>query len=339
MSDTALTTRESHIPALEMELSVEQVVAQTDKILKLVKLGMSEGTHYGKIPGTPKPTLFQAGAEKLCLMFRLAPRYSTPNITRHGKHMTVVTNCELIHIPTGNVWSSASGLCTTEESKYAYRKSDRICPDCGKAAIRKDTKEGGYYCWRKLDGCGAQFKTQGAIATIESQAVGRVENEDVADQFNTAIKMAEKRAFVSSVKSALAVSDTFTVDIEDLEENLRHVGASPTDERSDIGAPPPPSQPKPTDKASPQQRIALQEAAEKALGKAQGNDWLSNRVKEPDLNYTKRGDMTVAGYRQLMKEVVELARTEPTQEPPAEFADDARDVPFDEATQAASKEA
>lgn len=335
MSDTALTTRENHIPALEMELSVEQVVAQTDKILKLVKLGMSEGTHYGKIPGTPKPTLFQAGAEKLCLMFRLAPRYSTPNIIRNGKHMTVVTNCELIHIPTGNVWSSASGLCTTEESKYAYRKAQRVCPNCGIPAIFRNKDQDGYYCWAKRDGCGAQFRNRDEVALIENQITGRVENEDVADQFNTAIKMAEKRAFVSSVKSALAVSDTFTVDIEDLEENLRHVGTAPTDERSDTGAPP--SQPKPTDKASPQQRMALLAAAEGALGKAQGESWLGDRAKA--LGFNKRGDLTIAGFQQLMKEVVEMARTEPTQEPPAEFVDDARDVPFDEATQAAAKEA
>lgn len=90
------------------------------------------------------------------------------------------------------------------------------------------------------------------------------------------------------------------------------------------------------DKASPQQRMALLDAAEKALGKAQGLSWLGDRATA--LGFAKRGDLTIGGFKTLMKEVVEMARTEPTQEQPAEFADDARDIPFDEATQAASKE-
>lgn len=44
----------------------------------------------------------------------------------------------------------------------------------------------------------------------------RVENQDIADTYNTVLKMAKKRAFVDAVKSTTAASDIFTQDIEDL---------------------------------------------------------------------------------------------------------------------------
>lgn len=44
----------------------------------------------------------------------------------------------------------------------------------------------------------------------------RIENPDVADVWNTCLKMAKKRAFVDAVKSTTAASDVFTQDIEDM---------------------------------------------------------------------------------------------------------------------------
>lgn len=44
----------------------------------------------------------------------------------------------------------------------------------------------------------------------------RFENTDIADVYNTVLKMAKKRAFVDAVKSTAAASDIFTQDIEDM---------------------------------------------------------------------------------------------------------------------------
>lgn len=44
----------------------------------------------------------------------------------------------------------------------------------------------------------------------------REENPDIADTWNTVLKMAKKRAFVDAVKSTTAASDIFTQDVEDL---------------------------------------------------------------------------------------------------------------------------
>ena len=47
------------------------------------------------------------------------------------------------------------------------------------------------------------------------------ENPDIADTWNTVLKIAKKRAFVDAVKSTTAASDIFTQDIEDMPEAFR----------------------------------------------------------------------------------------------------------------------
>ena len=48
----------------------------------------------------------------------------------------------------------------------------------------------------------------------------RIENPDIADVYNTVMKMAKKRAFVDAVKSTTAASDIFTQDVEDMPRYL-----------------------------------------------------------------------------------------------------------------------
>lgn len=197
------------------ELTIDDLVAQVQKIQAAMNAVMKNGEHYGVIPGTNKPTLLKPGAEKLCLLFRLDPQYETTE-TYQGEHLTVVSRCTLYHIPTGNRLGSGMGSCSTKETKYAYRHATRKCPACGKEAIIRGKEEygGGWLCFKKKDGCGAKYKD--GDASIESQEVGRVVNEDKADQYNTVLKMANKRSLVAAVLNVTAASDIFTQDLEDL---------------------------------------------------------------------------------------------------------------------------
>ncbi len=61
--------------AVELEYSVEQVTALVQKIQQIMRAAMRKDEHCGVIPGTDKPSLLKPSAEKLCLTFRLAPRY------------------------------------------------------------------------------------------------------------------------------------------------------------------------------------------------------------------------------------------------------------------------
>jgi len=197
-------------------LSVGDVRSQVNLIQHVMREVMQKDVHYGVIPGTgTKPTLYKAGAEKLCLTFRLDPQYEVEEKT-DGDHMTVTVKCTLTHIPTGQRFGSGMGSCSTKESKYAYRKAGRKCPECGAEAIIKGRAEygGGWLCFAKKGGCGHKWP-DGAQA-IESQVEGREPNPDVPDAWNTVLKMGCKRALVAAVLNTTAASDCFTQDIEDL---------------------------------------------------------------------------------------------------------------------------
>jgi hypothetical protein len=204
--------------AVSYERSVEDLIAQADKIKLAMKKAMEHGTHYGTIPGVNKPTLYKAGAEKLNLLFRMDPQYDSDPIAPDlggGGHLTIKSICTLWHIPTGQRLGSGEAMCSTREAKYGYRETRRVCPACGKDAIIKGRAEygGGWVCFKKRDGCGAKYKD--GDAAIESQVVGRIPNPDLPDAYNTVQKMANKRALVAAVLNVTAASDVFTQDVED----------------------------------------------------------------------------------------------------------------------------
>ena len=199
------------------ERSLEEVIAQVKKIQEVQKAVMKEGEHYGVIPGTNKPTLLKPGAEKLAFVFRLDPQYESVD-TYDANHLTVKSKCTLWHIGSGLRMGSGEGSCSTKETKYAFRHAARKCPSCGKEAIIKGKEEygGGWLCFKKKDGCGAKFKDGDAV--IETQEAGQVANENLADVYNTVLKMSNKRALVAAVLNVTAASDIFTQDIEDYPE-------------------------------------------------------------------------------------------------------------------------
>jgi hypothetical protein len=173
--------------AIAHERSIEELLAQANKIKQAMEQAMEVDQHYGIIPGARKPSLWKPGAEKLCLLFRLDPQYHSEPVVPDaggGGHLTVKSVCTLWHIPTGQRFGSGEASCSTRESKYAYRQASRKCPTCGKEAIIKGKAEwgGGWLCFKKKDGCGAKFKD--GDAAIEGQETGRVANEDLADSYN-----------------------------------------------------------------------------------------------------------------------------------------------------------
>ena len=211
---TDLQVLESVIPDA---LSARSILAQVALIHDVMKNVMQPGVHYGQIPGVEKPTLLKPGAEKLCLTFRLDPQYESTE-RYEGDHLFVKTKCTLYHITSGRRMGSGEGSCSTKEAKYAYRQGRRLCPACGKEAIIKGKKEygGGWLCFKKKDGCGAKWP-EGAVE-IEGQSVERVPNEDIADQYNTVLKMSNKRSLIAAVLNVTAASDLLTQDVEDLPE-------------------------------------------------------------------------------------------------------------------------
>lgn len=193
---------------------------------------MRPGVDYGVIPGTTKPTLLKAGAEKATSFFGLSPRFRDAQVIEDftGKDhdgepfFFYRRTCDLY---LGDyLIASVDGSCNSFEKKYRYRSTERVCPQCGKSAIIKGKAEfgGGWVCFKKKDGCGAKFADNDSAIT--NQEVGQVKNPDVADQANTILKIADKRALVAATLIATGLSDYFTQDMEDFIQPSEYIEGS-----------------------------------------------------------------------------------------------------------------
>jgi hypothetical protein len=215
MQETGLTVVEGgQIAPYEQPRAAAEIKQQVDLIQQVMKAVMREGEHYGVIPGCNKPSLLQPGAQKLSVTFRLAPRFTIERKEHPNGHLTFYVACDLC-FQSGRFAGQGVGNCSTLESKYRYRNAGRKCPICGKETIIKGQEQygGGWLCYSKKGGCGTKWADGAEV--IESQPLGKVENENIADTYNTVEKMAKKRAFVDAVLTATAASDIFTQDMED----------------------------------------------------------------------------------------------------------------------------
>ena len=206
------------LPIGPLELEEDEVQNQVQKIQRIMKSVMKVDEHFGVIPGCgDKPTLLKPGAEKLGFTFRLAPKFDILTREMPKGHREVEVTCSLTHIPTGLFIAQGVGSCSTMESKYRYRTASLKCPECGNdsGAFKKSKKDPGYFCWAKRGGCGANLPKN--HPGIIGQEVGRVENPDIADTYNTVLKMSKKRAHVDAILTATAASDIFTQDVEDMD--------------------------------------------------------------------------------------------------------------------------
>lgn len=112
-----IETRIARVETVQ-EWSLERVVEQAHKVNSLLQTVMKDGQHYGKIPGCgDKPTLLKPGAEKLGVMFRLAPRYKIEMRDLPNGHREYEVTCSLYHIHTQEFWGEGVGVCSTMESK------------------------------------------------------------------------------------------------------------------------------------------------------------------------------------------------------------------------------
>lgn len=144
------------------DYNVDQVIDRVKAVKKLYESVMEKDQHYGTIPGTSKPTLYKAGAEKILAMFSLAAKTEKTEIRELADgHREYIITIGLYKKESSDFWGDGSGSCSTMETKYKHSKN-------------------------------------------------------IADIYNTVLKMAEKRAMVAAVLKATGVSDIFTQDLEDM---------------------------------------------------------------------------------------------------------------------------
>jgi len=201
--------------------SADEVIQQVALIQQVMKKAMREKEHFGTIPGCgDKPTLLKPGAEKLCLTFRMAPKYRIDVRDLPKGHRAYEVVCELYMVGSGDFLGEGVGNCSTMESKYRFRTGPKEYTDKPVPAEYWDT--------RKTDPAGAQKLIGGKghgtgkndvgqwVITIQGE---KMENDNPADQYNTVLKIGKKRAMVDAVLTATAASDIFTQDLEEMVEN------------------------------------------------------------------------------------------------------------------------
>ncbi|HPA21039.1 MAG TPA: hypothetical protein PLU30_25045 [Verrucomicrobiae bacterium] len=187
-------------------LSPAQILDQVNLIQQVMRAVMRDGEHFGKIPGCgDKPTLLKPGAEKLAMTFRLRPEFAVEVIDLPRGHREVRVVCTL-RTANGSVLGQGVGSCSTMESKYRYRSEStgREVPKAYWASRDANLLGGPEFSAKKFDG--------------RWVIVHRVESNDLADAYNTILKMSKKRALVDAVITATAASDIFTQDVEDFRE-------------------------------------------------------------------------------------------------------------------------
>jgi len=200
---------------IALQYSAKEVLSRRKLVVEIMQQCMEDGVHYGTIPGCgDQKVLKKSGAELLCNVFGMHPKYEKEQIALPNGHREFIITCSLF-ANSGAFLGSGLGSCSTMESKYRWRNASRVCPECGKEAIIKGKEEygGGWLCYKNKGGCGAKFKA--SDPAIVDQITGKVENEDPADQYNTVLKMGAKRAYVSAVITVTGTSDHHTQDLEE----------------------------------------------------------------------------------------------------------------------------
>lgn len=178
--------------------TAQEVVSHALRVQEIMKAVMKPDVHYGVIPGTKKNTLFKPGAEALCVAFRIAPTYDVIE-ERFDDGVRYRVTCHGVHQGSKMVVADGLGSCSSMEEKYKWCKAypseyDEAPPDRRRIVKGKD--------WTTKQ--------------------VRVETADIE---NTLLKMACKRAMIAMVLNALAVSDIFTQDTEDLSQKVRDMVA------------------------------------------------------------------------------------------------------------------
>jgi hypothetical protein len=184
-----------------MPQTAVSIRAQVNLIQEVMQAVMREGTHYGKIPGTPKPSLWKPGAEVLCATFHIAPSYRIEDLSGLD-FIRYRVACVGTHQASVIVMGEGMGECSSLEEKYKWRKATSNREFTNTPEDRKRIK----YGYDK------QERREYEVQQVRTEC---------ADQANTILKMACKRAQVAMSLNVTAASDIFTQDIEDLPEELR----------------------------------------------------------------------------------------------------------------------
>lgn len=188
------------------------LLALHDEVTQIIQSNLTKGVDYDVIPGTgDNPSLMKPGAEKLNLAFGAAAEYDI--IEQEAEH-----DREVRWTKKKKVWRNQF----RGDKIFNWELEDGASLGLYRYVVRcRIVREG-----RVLASC------IGVCSTLESKYVDRPR-----DCENTALKMAQKRAYVGATLHAYGLSNRFTQDVEENPEFYRK--GPPQTEAPQTKAPPP----------------------------------------------------------------------------------------------------
>lgn len=180
---SAVSSPSSPMMAMPM-VSVAAMKARVKAIQDVMKAVMKEGTHYGIIPGTPKPSLWKPGAEILCQVFGLVAETTTRVV------------------------------CDDPEAEWSWSFARK-----NRSTQEEYTEEGTCIGYFEVEAVCTLY-SGGMVVGRASARCNNRENKYrglcIYDVRNTVDQMAAKRAHVAAVRTTTGCSDIFTQDTEDM---------------------------------------------------------------------------------------------------------------------------
>jgi hypothetical protein len=171
-------------PVLSPQQAVEALTQRQAIIQTVMREVMRKDVDYGQVPGTQGLSLYKPGAEKLGVIFGLAPRYDVADLSENGE-VTYRVTCELYSRETGLLLGSGLGECSSLEEKYAWRSATGKPEFNETAADRRRVKH-----------------TRGGKSFDQVR-------QDPANVRHTVLSQASKRALVGATRAVTGASDMF----------------------------------------------------------------------------------------------------------------------------------
>jgi hypothetical protein len=193
------------------------LVARVQRVREVMRDLMEENVHFGRVPGTQKPSLWKPGAELLLMTFRIGPQIHVTDLSTDDERRYRVKVTGIAQL-SGESLGEGVGEATTDEEKYRWRgavhdKEWTATPvDRRRIKYARDGRE---------------------IRQIRTWP---------ADLGHTVLLMAVKRAMLNMTRVVTACSDIFDQDLEDLPDDLRSTRETFTAAATSIAdqyAPPP----------------------------------------------------------------------------------------------------
>lgn len=222
-TEIAIAPQPSAAPALLRPIvRVDEMVEAHKDLAKFIQGSLEKGRDFGEIPGTGSPSLLKPGAERLLIGFGCVAEFEIMEQDVDHNHANTYVSKK---------WIDA------DPPLLENGRTDKQATDAMKAAGTHRWRKGNDgWIWQEAmteSGESLGLYRYAIRAILKHRATGEVVGTGVGscssmeskyiraprDAENTILKMAKKRALIDAVLTTFGLSDRFTQDVEDMEEN------------------------------------------------------------------------------------------------------------------------